>query len=94
MAVSPKIPLPPVALMSLSVGSVGFPAPGIVPPPAKLDFVPNPNHCRINAKKTIKKVKSPTDPRSDLSPRLELSLNIGCDTAEKQSPEIQLWFMR
>ena len=92
MAVSPKIPLPPVALISLSLGSVGFPAPGIAP--AKLDFAANPNHYRINAKRTIKKVKSPKDQGLDLSPRLELSLNIGCDTAEEQSAEIQLWFMR
>jgi hypothetical protein len=80
--------------MSLSVASVCFPASGIVPPPAKLDFAPNPNHYRTNANKTMKKAKSSKHPRLDLSPRLELSLDIVCDTAEEQNRDIQLSVMR
>lgn len=91
MAVSPKIPLPPVTLMSLSMASIGFPTPGVAP--AKLDFVANPNHCRIKSadKGAVKTAGPPEGQRVDMSPQVELRLEVQCQAVDEQDVEVERW---
>jgi hypothetical protein len=77
--------------MSLAVGSGDLSVPSLVARPAQLDFAANPNHYRINGNGKVKKAKPRQGPRVDLSPRLELSLNVQCDVVQEEDAEIEWW---
>ena len=99
MAVSSKIPLPPVRLASPAPKGLDRTIAGLMRPellnlkcvaePAKLDFAPSPRQYRANGGQGIKKPKARLGPRVDLSPRLELSLNVQCDVAKDQDPALE-----
>jgi hypothetical protein len=89
MALSPKLPRPPVPLMSLAMGCVGPPAPAGVTKSVKLDFAANANHYHANGNRKIGKAKPPQGPRVDLSPRLELRLSVQCDVVQEQDSDME-----
>ena len=83
MARSHKLPLRLGPLMSLAMGSVD-PLAKAAAKQVKLDFAANPNHYHANGKGKLARAK-PRDPRLDLSPRLELRLNVQCEVQEQDS---------
>jgi hypothetical protein len=83
MAVSAKIPLLPVV-----VHDIALPRLSLVPKPLRLDFAANPNHHRGNGKATESKLKKRAH-GVDLSPRLELSLDVQCDAVQEPDPEME-----
>ena len=86
MAVATKTALSPAPPPSIA-GSVAHSAPA--PKPLKL-VAASPNHDRVNRNGNVKKAKS-QNPKADLSPRLELSLDVQCDTVGEQKAEIERW---
>ena len=77
MAVSSKIPLPPVI-----VHDIDLPTVALFPKSLRIDFAANPNHHRVNGKAT----KSKPQRRVvgvDMSPRLTLGLSVECESAQE-----------
>ncbi len=90
MAVLPKIPRLPASLMSIATGGVDFPAAAVVSKNIKLDFAANPNRYHTNGNGKVKKAKPLQGPRIDLTPRLELGLNVQCDVVQEQDSEMDM----
>ena len=89
MARPPKLPLRLGPLMSLAMGSVDPHTPAVVTKSVKLDFAASPSHYRANGKGKIGKAKLGQGPRLDLSPRLELRLNVECDGVQEQDADME-----
>jgi hypothetical protein len=77
--------------MSLALGSIDVPAPRLCARPVKLDFAANPNHYHANGNGKVRKAKPRQIPRVDLSPRLELRLDVQCDAVQEPDAELEWW---
>jgi hypothetical protein len=91
MAVATKTALSPAPSPSVATGVPDLPVPRLNPEPVKLDFAANPTHYPVYGNVKVKKAKPRQSPRVDLSPRLELSLNVQCDAAQEQDAEGEWW---
>ena len=87
MAVVPKSALSPAPSPSIALGTADLPALRLVPKPVHLDFAANPNRYPTN--RNAGKAKPPKSVRVDLSPRLELVLNVQCDAGQEEDPEME-----
>ena len=90
MAVVTKTALSPAPSASIAAGKVALPSPALTPKPVKLDFAASAKRHPVNGSDKVKKAK-PRTPRVDFSPRLELSLDVQCDTVGEQDAEIEWW---
>jgi len=90
MAVATKTAMSPAGSASIAAGKVALPAPAFTPKPVKLDFAASAKRHPVNGSGKVKKAK-PQNSRTDLSPRLELSLDLQSDTVGEQEAEIEWW---
>ena len=57
----------------------------------KPGFAPNPNTYHANGHGKLKKAKPSQGPRVDLSPHLELQLNVECDVVQEHEADMEWW---